>query len=106
MQRVFLCPIIDAHKKIPAYKKAFRYIHAPPPSPKSHEHRKPANIKPANIKPANIKPANIKPANIKPANIKPANIIALNITFKKIDNTLNLMYIHEKMATSQQEPLN
>lgn len=77
----FLCLIIDAHKKIPACKKALRYIHAPPPSTKSHEHHKPVNI-------------------------KPANIIALNITFKKIDNTLNLMHIHEKMATSQQEPLN
>ena len=68
-------------QKTPACKKAFRYIHAPPPSPKSHEHHKPANI-------------------------KPAKIIALNITFKKIDNTLNLMHIHEKIATSQQEPLN
>ena len=81
MQRVFLYPIIDSHKKSQPAEKAFRYIHAPPPSPKSHEHRKPANI-------------------------KPANIIALNITFKKIDNTLNLMHIHEKMTTSQQEPLN
>jgi hypothetical protein len=87
----FFMPHHRFTQKIPACKKAFRYIHAPPPSPKSHEHHKPANI---------------KPANIKPANIKPANIIALNITFKKIDNTLNLLHIHEKIATSQQEPLN